>query len=143
MERAVPYCLPAGVLEDEGLVEPAELAALKAEVAAVVEDARQFAENSPWPESASATRFTYDESPRTEPAIEGNSQPDGPMREISFMQATLEALGEEMARDPRIFVMGEGIGKRGGTSGRPPGCSIGTGRSGFATRPSASEGSWA
>ena len=30
------------------------------------------------------------------------------------MQATLEALGEEMARDPAIFVMGEGIGKRGG-----------------------------
>ena len=30
------------------------------------------------------------------------------------MQATLEALDEEMARDPGIFVMGEGIGKRGG-----------------------------
>ena len=109
-----PIVYLRGVLEDEGLVEPAELAALEAEVAAVVEDARQFAENSPWPESASATRFTYDESPRTEPAIEGPSQPDGAIREISFMQATLEALGEEMARDPRIFVMGEGIGKRGG-----------------------------
>ena len=33
---------------------------------------------------------------------------------LSYMQATLEALGEEMARDPKIFVMGEGIGKRGG-----------------------------
>ncbi len=30
------------------------------------------------------------------------------------MQATLEALTEEMARDPAIFVLGEGIGKRGG-----------------------------
>ena len=30
------------------------------------------------------------------------------------MQATLEALAEEMARNPRIFVLGEGIGKRGG-----------------------------
>jgi 2-oxoisovalerate dehydrogenase E1 component len=30
------------------------------------------------------------------------------------MQATLEALSEEMARDPTIFVLGEGIGKRGG-----------------------------
>ena len=35
-------------------------------------------------------------------------------REISYMQATLEALSEEMERDPAIFVMGEGIGKRGG-----------------------------
>ncbi len=30
------------------------------------------------------------------------------------MQATLEALSSAMARDPTIFVMGEGIGKRGG-----------------------------
>jgi 2-oxoisovalerate dehydrogenase E1 component len=30
------------------------------------------------------------------------------------MKATLEALSEEMAKNPRIFVMGEGIGKRGG-----------------------------
>src|SRR5690349_10362553 len=36
------------------------------------------------------------------------------MRDISFMQATLEGLSEEMAKNPRIFVMGEGIGKRGG-----------------------------
>src|SRR5205807_7194581 len=35
-------------------------------------------------------------------------------KEITFMQATLEALAEEMARDPTIFVLGEGIGKRGG-----------------------------
>jgi 2-oxoisovalerate dehydrogenase E1 component len=36
------------------------------------------------------------------------------MRELSFMKATHEALAEEMAKNPRIFVMGEGIGKRGG-----------------------------
>ncbi len=35
-------------------------------------------------------------------------------REITYMQATLEGLSEEMARNPKIFVMGEGIGKRGG-----------------------------
>jgi 2-oxoisovalerate dehydrogenase E1 component len=41
--------------------------------------------------------------------------PDGPeTRSITFSQATLEALSEEMACNPRIFVMGEGIGKRGG-----------------------------
>jgi 2-oxoisovalerate dehydrogenase E1 component len=36
------------------------------------------------------------------------------MLELSFMDATLEGLSEEMARDPTIFVLGEGIGKRGG-----------------------------
>ena len=36
------------------------------------------------------------------------------MREITFVEAAREALAEEMARDPSIFVVGEGIGKRGG-----------------------------
>src|SRR5271165_5969698 len=63
-----PVLYLRGLLEDEGLVEPAELEALEAEVAAAVEDAQQFAENSPWPDAASATRFVYDESPRSVPA---------------------------------------------------------------------------
>jgi 2-oxoisovalerate dehydrogenase E1 component len=36
------------------------------------------------------------------------------MRELTFTAATREALAEEMARDPSIFVVGEGIGQRGG-----------------------------
>lgn len=36
------------------------------------------------------------------------------MRELTYMAATQEALAEEMARDPSIFVVGEGIGRRGG-----------------------------
>ena len=45
-----PVLYLRGLLEDEGMVEQAELAAIEAEVAAVVEDAQQFAESSPWPE---------------------------------------------------------------------------------------------
>jgi 2-oxoisovalerate dehydrogenase E1 component len=36
------------------------------------------------------------------------------MRELTFTDAAREGLAEEMARDPLIFVVGEGIGKRGG-----------------------------
>lgn len=36
------------------------------------------------------------------------------MPDVSFMEATLAGLTEEMERDPTIFVLGEGIGKRGG-----------------------------
>lgn len=36
------------------------------------------------------------------------------MREITFMEATREALDAAMAQDPTIFVVGEGIGARGG-----------------------------
>lgn len=36
------------------------------------------------------------------------------MREMTFTAAAREGLAEEMARDPTIFVVGEGIGARGG-----------------------------
>jgi 2-oxoisovalerate dehydrogenase E1 component len=36
------------------------------------------------------------------------------MREITWMKATHEALSSAMAADPTIFVLGEGIGRRGG-----------------------------
>lgn len=36
------------------------------------------------------------------------------MRELTYSAAAREALAEEMARDPSIFVVGEGIGPRGG-----------------------------
>ncbi|MCC7354388.1 MAG: alpha-ketoacid dehydrogenase subunit beta [Anaerolineae bacterium] len=37
------------------------------------------------------------------------------MREMTFVEAAREALAEEMARNPAIFVVGEGIGARGGS----------------------------
>ncbi len=36
------------------------------------------------------------------------------MREITYTEAAREALAEQMAKDPTIFVVGEGIGPRGG-----------------------------
>ena len=36
------------------------------------------------------------------------------MREMNYIDATVEGLTEEMEKDPTIFVFGEGIGKRGG-----------------------------
>lgn len=40
------------------------------------------------------------------------------MREISFSEATLEAMIEEMARDERVYVMGEDIARQGGIFGQ-------------------------
>src|SRR5438046_1723299 len=36
------------------------------------------------------------------------------MRELTFTAAAREGLAEEMERDPAVFVVGEGIGARGG-----------------------------
>lgn len=43
------------------------------------------------------------------------------MRELTYMEAAREALAEEMKRDPTIFVVGEGIGARGGNFGTTAG----------------------
>lgn len=40
------------------------------------------------------------------------------MREISFAEATLEAMREEMRRDPAVFVLGEDIARQGGIFGQ-------------------------
>src|SRR5271157_1993374 len=104
--------LKARLLEQE-LIATAELEAIDRELAAQVEDAHQFAENSPWPTAASATQHVFAtalRAARPRPAADAATQ----TRELTFMQATLEALSEEMARNPKIFVLGEGIGRRGG-----------------------------
>ncbi len=40
------------------------------------------------------------------------------MKTITFSQATLEAMDEEMSRDPSVFVMGEDIARQGGIFGQ-------------------------
>jgi 2-oxoisovalerate dehydrogenase E1 component len=99
-------------LLDGGLAAAAELDTIDAEINAVVAEAHQFAETSPWPDPATAATHVFDESVPARPAPPAAAKSDE--REITFMQATLEVLSEEMAQNPRIFVLGEGIGKRGG-----------------------------
>jgi 2-oxoisovalerate dehydrogenase E1 component len=66
-------------------------------------------------------RGASSEGPGT--AVSGERMPSGqstpalstsPQREITSVAATREALDHEMSVNPRIFVMGEGIGARGG-----------------------------
>lgn len=92
------------------LASERELADLESRVAAEIETAHRSAESAPWPDAASAATHIYAE-PIRRPAAPSSSENT---REITFMQATLEALAFEMAHNPRIFVLGEGIGKRGG-----------------------------
>src|SRR5262249_32311062 len=68
-------------------------------------------EESPPPDPKTAADHIY-APPRVN--VRPVSPPPAGTREITFMKATHEALAEEMAAHPRIFVMGEGICKRGG-----------------------------
>ncbi len=83
--------------------------AIDGEVVEMVREAREFAEASPPPKPAAATTHVY-----AQPRDEITPPPAPGERVITFGQAALEALAGEMRRDERIFVMGEGIGKRGG-----------------------------
>jgi len=91
----------------------ADLDRIDAEVAQLIIEAQQFAESSRWPDPKTATAHVYDDAAEARPAA-SSAAPPATSREITFMKATHEALAEEMARNPKIFVFGEGIGKRGG-----------------------------
>ena len=95
-------------LLEENLLTPEELSKIESEVSLAADDGQQFAESSPWPDPTTATTHVFSE-PRVS---EGKTS--SRTRELTMMQSTLEALTEEMARNPHIFVMGEGIGVRGG-----------------------------
>lgn len=105
-------------LLEEGLMTEKELDALDAAVRDEVAAASRKAEQAPWPEPAAATTHVYAERKRVASTTEEQAGvgPEwaGSAREISFVSATLEALDDEMARNPDIFVLGEGIGVRGG-----------------------------
>jgi 2-oxoisovalerate dehydrogenase E1 component len=97
--------------------EPADtekLAAIEKRVLQIVEEAHAFAENSPVPGKESATThvFAIDLPKPTATQIESTSS--SPERVLTFTKATLEALTGEFAKNGNIFVLGEGIGKRGG-----------------------------
>jgi len=102
-------------LLEDSLASEAELQDIETEIAKAVEDAHQFAEKSPWPDAATATRYIYSEAAEFNTDAPQAVTPDrAGNREISFMQATLEALSSAMSKNPRLFVLGEGIGRRGG-----------------------------
>ncbi len=98
------------LLEEFGVSEAA-IQDVEAEVAAILVEAKQFAESSPYPEPSSAATHVYATSRIVAVPKIGSRNED---RVITFAQATHEALAEEMAANPSIFVMGEGIGVRGG-----------------------------
>ncbi|MGE0413553.1 MAG: pyruvate dehydrogenase complex E1 component subunit beta [Verrucomicrobiales bacterium] len=99
-------------LLDQTIAIESELCAIEQEVASLTEAAHEFAEKSAFPIAESATTHVYALSAsgphREAPPVSSAT------RELTFMKATLEALTEEMACNPKIFVMGEGIGVRGG-----------------------------
>jgi 2-oxoisovalerate dehydrogenase E1 component len=114
-----------GDADENGVAEEVEFDAIDDEASNIIQRAHENAVNAPYPDPAGATHHVYSENGRPTaggvthvPSKERQSETvvDSPVvdRDISFSEATLEALQSAMERDPTIFVMGEGIGERGG-----------------------------
>ncbi len=110
----------ASRLIEEGHAGQDELDELEKEIKDRALQASQSAENAPWPDPDTATTHVYCET-KSDSSANGNPpqtitsvSKDSTDREINFVQATVEALDYELGHNPRIFVMGEGVGIRGG-----------------------------
>ena len=97
-------------LVDEEVCSASDLDNIDDTIREQITAATQAAENAQWPDDKTAATHVYAE---TDGGIDLAAPPAGD-RQVNYVQATLEALDHEMARNPRIFVQGEGIGVRGG-----------------------------
>lgn len=96
-------------------MDEAELDQIEQEVRELIAESHKKAEASAYPAGETATRHVYFEAASSGPAVQAPPAPPAPGdRELSYVAGTLEALDQEMAANPDIFVMGEGIGERGG-----------------------------
>jgi 2-oxoisovalerate dehydrogenase E1 component len=95
-------------LETEYGYKKEALEKIRAEVEAELAAAKEFAVGSPEPTLQDLEHAVY--APHYQP-----SEPvQAPARELTFAEALKEALAQEMERDPRVFVLGEDVGKIGG-----------------------------
>ncbi len=110
-------------LETVGLLRGPEYEQLEQAVQDKLDRAMQFSEASPEPDPNELETDVYAPSKFTQADIEAERalrervRRDPKMRTISYAQALVEAMREEMKRDPTVFIMGEDVGLYGGAYG--------------------------
>jgi 2-oxoisovalerate dehydrogenase E1 component len=106
---------PVGRLErgllDEGIVTPSRVREIQQAIETELDAAIQFAKASPGPTVEMMEAAVY------APHTDGAEPEPRPGRELAFTEALNEALHQEMARDARVFVMGEDVAQTGGIFG--------------------------
>lgn len=98
------------LIEELQIATVGDLDAIDAEVKSVVDDALDFARNSPTPDPASFPLHTWsDQINPSAPSTAGPTQVQG------WLDAVRDGIAQEMRRDPHILYFGEGIGERAGS----------------------------
>ena len=110
-------------LEGVRMLTEAEFEILEAAVETKLDNAMKFSEDSPEPLAIEVETDVYAPSKFTQADVEVEKKlreevrSDPNMRQIAYSQALVEAMREEMLRDPRVFIMGEDVGLYGGAYG--------------------------
>jgi pyruvate/2-oxoglutarate/acetoin dehydrogenase E1 component/TPP-dependent pyruvate/acetoin dehydrogenase alpha subunit len=110
-------------LKSLGLLGDAEREQMDAALQEKLDQAMKFSETSPEPDPSELETDVFAPSKFTaadieaERALRERVRHDPKMRTIAYSQALVEAMREEMKRDPNVFVMGEDVGLYGGAYG--------------------------
>jgi pyruvate/2-oxoglutarate/acetoin dehydrogenase E1 component len=101
----------------DGVIDKQTVDRLESATAQEVEDAVAFAQASPFPDPDEAFDNVFAEAPSSRPTVgtrargaklDGSGVERKPRR-ISYLDATMEAIADEMRRDESVFFMGEDI----------------------------------
>jgi len=106
-----PIALFEAFCRERGLLAPEDSQRLESDVASEIEKAIAFAEAGTWEPVADLERFVCSE---TLPAPPSAAPEKGRTVRTTYREAIRSALREALARDPRIFLMGEDVGRYGG-----------------------------
>jgi len=118
---------PIDVLHNEmksvGMISETEFNTVETAVEQKMDNAMAFADGSPEPKAEEAETDVFAPLKHTaadvaaEKELRERVRMDAAVRQISYAQALVEAMREEMIRDPNVFIMGEDVGLYGGAYG--------------------------
>lgn len=100
------------LIQEYGLVEAHELAALEEKIDGIVAEALEFARKSPLPVPESLALHVYAD-PINPP--QATTRPIGRTRRMGWLEAVRDGIAEEMRANLAILYFGEGTGERGGS----------------------------
>lgn len=111
-KQRCPIVLFEKAAGEAGLLPPGTLEAIEAEVAAEIDAAVAFAEAGSWEPVEQLERDVY---ARNETIARPMAPADGEPRRIAYRDALREGLIAALERDERVFLLGEDVGRYGGT----------------------------
>ncbi|WP_244494014.1 MULTISPECIES: thiamine pyrophosphate-dependent enzyme [Mesorhizobium] len=101
------------LVEDYGIADAEALAAIEARIEKVVEEALNFARNSPEPDPATVRLHVFADPINPPAALAWRAV--GETRTQGWLEAVRDGIAEEMRANPAILYFGEGTGERGGS----------------------------